>query len=167
MGTLTRKTEPHQKCSSRKRPAGDELVGAVGHRGQEGGGPEHDQPELQRTLAPEAVAEGAGRKEQAGEDDGVGVDDPLELGLGGVQVLEELGQGDVERAVAHHHQHQAQAEDTEDLPAARVHGGVDARGRGGVTILTAGDGVITRGDHRGPNRRFRAGIPDPVVRSPP
>ena len=40
---------------------------------------EHGQAELQRALAPEAVAERAGREQQPGEDERVGGDDPLEL----------------------------------------------------------------------------------------
>ena len=133
-GTLTRNTEPHQKCSSRKpeatgrwrrhrrrcrprwrwpwgargredvgedrqrgghdegggeaheRPGGDDLVEDVGDGGQAGADEEQDEADLQGALAAEAVAEGAGGEEQPGEDEGVGVDHPLQGGGGGVEV---------------------------------------------------------------------------------
>ena len=48
--------------------------------------PKIDQAEAQRSLATEAVAEAAGGQQDAGVDDRVGVDDPLELAGAGVQV---------------------------------------------------------------------------------
>ena len=48
---------------------------------------EHDEAADERPLAAEAVAEGAGGEQQPGEQDGVGVDDPLELRRRGVEVL--------------------------------------------------------------------------------
>ena len=42
-------------------------------------------PGLQRALAAEAVAERGGREQQAGEDQAVGVDDPLHLGVAGAE----------------------------------------------------------------------------------
>ena len=41
---------------------------------------EDDKPDLQRPRPAEAVAEGAHRQQQPGEDEDVGIDDPLELG---------------------------------------------------------------------------------------
>ena len=46
---------------------------------------EDDEADLQRALAAEAVAERAGGEEQAGEDERVGVDDPLQLGVRGAE----------------------------------------------------------------------------------
>ena len=132
---VDRKTEPHQKCSSRKplstgpmaapapeKPAqmamararslrrehvgedrqggrhderrpdahddagGDEVPRLGGEDREQRGEAEDREAELQHALATEAVTEGARREQQAGEDDGVGVDDPLELGAGGVEV---------------------------------------------------------------------------------
>ena len=48
--------------------------------------PKMTRPMLQRALAPEAVAEAAGGEQQAGEHERVGVDDPLQLAVGGVEV---------------------------------------------------------------------------------
>ena len=42
---------------------------------------EDDEAGLQRTLAAEAVAEGGGGEQQPGEDEAVGVDDPLDVGV--------------------------------------------------------------------------------------
>jgi hypothetical protein len=39
-----------------------------------------------------------------------------------VQLLDERRQRDVERGVADHHEHEAEAEHTEDEPPTRVHG---------------------------------------------
>ena len=66
--------------------AGDELphLGAT-RDASSGRDEEHDQPELQRALAPEPVAERAGREEQAGEHERVGGDDPLQLRGRGVR----------------------------------------------------------------------------------
>ena len=59
------------------RPAGDELphLGRRG-RGQRSADEEDDEAELQRALAPEAVAERAGREQQAGEHERVDGDRP-------------------------------------------------------------------------------------------
>ena len=48
-------------------------------------GAEHRQPEGQGPPAAEAVAERPGQQQQAGEDQGVGVDDPLQLADAGVR----------------------------------------------------------------------------------
>ena len=50
-------------------------------------------------LAAEAVAERAGGEQQAGEDEHVGVDDPLQLGAGRAEVALERRQRDVEDGV--------------------------------------------------------------------
>ena len=47
---------------------------------------EHDEADDEDPLAPVAVAEAAGGEEQAGEHEQVGVDDPLQLPGGGVEV---------------------------------------------------------------------------------
>ena len=51
-----------------------------------GAGEEQDEAGLQGALAAEAVAEGAGGEQHPGEHEGVGVDHPLEVGGGGVEV---------------------------------------------------------------------------------
>ena len=80
----------------------------------------HDEAELQRALAAEAVAERAGREQQAGEHERVDGDDPLQLRLGGVQLARQRGDRDVEARVADEDDQQAQAQDGEGPPAPRV-----------------------------------------------
>ena len=77
-------------------------------------------PGLERALAPEAVAERAHGQEQAGEDEQVGVDDPLQRRVRRVEVLLQARQGDVEDRVVEPDDHEAQREHREGLPAARV-----------------------------------------------
>ena len=48
--------------------------------------PKIDQSDDERTAAPVAVAERAGREEQRGQGERVGVDDPLLLRLAGVEI---------------------------------------------------------------------------------
>ena len=136
MGTLTRKTDPHQKCASSKPPAmgpmaipspmmppqapmafarclgsrktsltmdsDDGIVRAAPtpimardgdqemYRAREGGAdrprPEDSQAEEEELLAPEAVRQAATDEQEPGEDHGIGVDDPLQLAGGGVQL---------------------------------------------------------------------------------
>ena len=58
------------------------------------------EPDLQRALAAVPVAEGAGGEQEPGEHQGVGVDHPLELRAGGVELAGQRGQRDVEAGVA-------------------------------------------------------------------
>ncbi len=76
------------------------------------------QAELEGALATEAVTEGTGREQQPGEHDRVGVDDPLELGGRGAEVLLEGRQRHVEGAVADHDEHEAEAEHARGSPSA-------------------------------------------------
>ena len=88
----------------------DELVGGRGERRQQAGHPDHRQPELQGALATVAITQRAGRQQQAGEHQAVGVGDPLQLRLGGVQLAHERGQRHVERGVADHDHDEAEAQ---------------------------------------------------------
>ena len=65
---------------------GDHLVGRVGDERAEAGEPEDRDARLERKLAPEAVAERAEHEQQAREDEQVGVDHPLQLRGGGVEL---------------------------------------------------------------------------------
>ena len=75
---------------------GDELVGGMRQGGGHAAGDEYAQAGGQSAFAAVAVAQGSGGEEQPGEDQGVGVDDPLQLAGGGVHVAGEAGQGHVE-----------------------------------------------------------------------
>ena len=61
---------------------------AVGEGAEQRAEPEDDEAGLQRALAAEAVAERGGGEQQAGEDQAVGVDDPLDLGVAGAEAAE-------------------------------------------------------------------------------
>ena len=83
----------------------DEHARRVGEHADQRPEAEDDEAGLQRALAPEAVAERGGREQQPGEHQAVGVDDPLDVGvgrpdaaLGGRQL--QRRQGDVEHGVA-------------------------------------------------------------------
>src|SRR5215213_8556300 len=77
-------------------------------------------PELQRALAAEAVTEGAGREQQAGEHERVCVHHPLQGAGGGAEIGLDRGQRDIERRVRDHHHGEAGAQHREDGPAAAV-----------------------------------------------
>ena len=102
------------------RPEGDELAGRSGEGRRRGGDAEDEQPDGERALAAEAVAEGAGREQQAGEDEGVGVDDPLQGAVAGLELPHQRGQGHVEDRVAHHDDDEAEAEDDQRPPPLAV-----------------------------------------------
>src|SRR5680860_837979 len=85
-----------------------------GARGREA---EDQKPGLQRPLPPVSVAESSGGEQQAGENQGIRIDDPLQLGRGRVQLLHQSGQGDVEHGVGYHHQDEAQTQNGQSPPA--------------------------------------------------
>ena len=83
---------------------------------------EDREAEVQRPAAAEAVTERAGREQQAGEDEHVGVDDPLELRARGMKVALERGQRNIEDRVVERDDEQREAEDEERPPAAGIGG---------------------------------------------
>jgi hypothetical protein len=110
---------------------------AAGRReeGRRAGQPEDDEAGLQRALAAVAVAEGAGDEQQAGEDEEVGVDHPLQDGRRRVELALHGRQRHVEHGVVEADEDEAQAEDAEGLPAAVViglhgHAGTSRTGNG-------------------------------------
>ncbi len=72
--------------------------------------PEDDHAELERAAAAEAVAERAGREQQAREHERVRVDDPLQLAVGRVEVADERRDRDIEDRVVDDDDEQAQVE---------------------------------------------------------
>ena len=81
---------------------------------------EHDEADLQGALAAEAVAEAAGRQQQAGEHERVGVDDPLDLAVRRVEVLDHRRDRHVEDRVVERDDQQRDAQHGEDPPAPGV-----------------------------------------------
>ena len=102
------------------RATGDDLRRVGRLRREQAGEEERREAELERALAPEAVAERARGEEQAREHEGVRRHHPLELRLGGAEVASERGEGDVEGRVAAEHDQQAQAQHGQRPPPAGV-----------------------------------------------
>ena len=112
------------------RAAGDQLAGGAGQRGGDRREREQRQPGLQDPAPAEPVAEVPADDQQAGEDERVGVHDPLQvLGRGGQRAAHRR-QGDVDDRVVDHDEQHAQAQDGQDPPAAAVGLG-PGRGGGG------------------------------------
>ena len=82
---------------------------------------EHAEPEDQGPLAAEAVAEAAGREQQAGEHQDVGIDDPLHLRGRGPEIALDAGEGHVQDRVVQRDDEQAEREDPKDPPAPAVY----------------------------------------------
>ena len=75
------------------------MFGRLCKRGRERRASEDGQPGRECTAAAEAIAERAHREQEAGEDEGVGVDDPLQLAAGRVEIALDCGKSDVEDRV--------------------------------------------------------------------
>jgi hypothetical protein len=88
---------------------------------------EQQQPRLQGQLAAEAIAQRARGEQQAGEHEQIAVHHPLQRGGGGVELLLQAGERDVEDGVVEPDDQQAQRQHREGLPATRV----DTRVAGG------------------------------------
>ena len=80
-----RRRHDQRAADAHERSADDQLHRRRRQGGRHRADREQDDADLQRALAAEAVAEAAGRQQQAGEHEGVGVDDPLDLAVGGVR----------------------------------------------------------------------------------
>ncbi len=107
------------------RPGDDHRGRRVGEAGHHRADEEQGEAGLEGALAAEAVAEGPGGEEEAGEDERVGVDHPLELAGRGVEVAGQGGDGDVEAGVADDDDQQAGAEHGQDRPPPFEHVRVD------------------------------------------
>ena len=79
--------------------------------------PKTARPVEQRPLAAVAVADRAREQQQPGEHHGVGVDDPLHLGLRGAGLDREARQRDVEPAHRRDHHHQRDRDRGQHQPA--------------------------------------------------
>ena len=101
--------------------AEDHQRGQVGGQAaQEGAGHEGEEADHEGPAAAQAVGRGARQHEEAGQDQGVGVDRPLQAGDRGVEVVADGGQGDVDDGHVQAHDQQAHGADEEDAdpPAA-------------------------------------------------
>ena len=87
---------------------GDELRRAGGEAAGEAGGAEHGQPGQQHALAAEPVGQAAARQQQRGEDEVVGIDDPLQVTEARPQVVlnrrqRDIHHGDIEEQHKYRH----------------------------------------------------------------
>ncbi|GAA3028246.1 hypothetical protein GCM10020000_00930 [Streptomyces olivoverticillatus] len=112
---------------------------------------EDDEPGLEDAPPPDPVGRGPGQHQQRGEDEGVGVDGPLQAGDRGTELLADGGQGHVQHGVVEADDQQAGAADREDeqaSAAAEAAGG----GRTGPWGVTGGfSGVFRTGRHEPPS----------------
>ncbi len=112
----------HDGCGSdaHEHTEEDELVGLGDEEAKRGSRAEDDEAGREQQLAAVAVAQRTGEEQQAGEDHGVGVDDPCQLRLGRAGITSQAGQGHVEATDRRDHRHERQADDHEDeSPACR------------------------------------------------
>ena len=116
VGMMQRAAEAHDAA------AGDEHGGRAGGRGDDRAAEEGRQAGEQCVPAAEPVAEAAGGEQQPGEHDGVGGDDPLQLGRAGAEVVDQAGDGDVDDGVVDGGDDQGEHEHAEDAPPVGVAG---------------------------------------------
>ena len=86
----------HRGSDAHHAPRDDQLPGTVGQPAGDARQAEHAEAREQHPLAPEAVAEAPRGEYRSGEQQVVGVDDPLQLRVRGVQLAHERRQRDVD-----------------------------------------------------------------------
>ncbi len=127
----------HRAADRLQRAERDQPPEAGRETARQGAQDEEHQPGLEDPAAADAVGDGAGEHQQRGQHQGVGVDDPLEAGGGGVQILLDRRERDVHDGVVQADDEQAQAADPEDQqPVAAVRLVGAARGGDGFEHLS-------------------------------
>ena len=107
-------------AESLQRAEDDQRLLGPRDAAQERADGEEAEPGDEDTTTPEHVAEAAAEQEEAAEEDRVGADDPLQAGLGEVQVRLDRGQRDVDDRDVEHHHELRRHDDREGEPAAAV-----------------------------------------------
>ena len=79
------------------------------------------QPDLEGALAPVPVAQAPPHQQQRREDEGVSVDDPLQVAGRRMELLADRGEGDVDDRVVDKREENAQAQDGEYRPPPGMH----------------------------------------------
>ena len=128
------------------------------------GGSKHRQARQQQPPPPEPVADDAQGQQQTRQGQGVGRGDPLQVGLGGVQLPPQRGQGHIQDGVVDDDDAQRQAQHRQPPPAAGVVMEVD-RGELGAHRRSAaeqGGGQVPEPGHVG----AEADPPRPEARRP-
>ena len=143
-----RRRHDERAADAHQRAGQDEHVRRAGERREARAEAEDEQAEGERLLAAEAVAERAGGEQGGGEDEHVGVDDPLQLRCTRVEVLLQRGERDVEDRVVEPDHEQGEAEDDQRPPAARIGDGGgegDIGGPRGERGFSKRDGIVSIG----------------------
>ena len=125
-----RRGHDERAADAHEGAGGDQHLRRGGERGQAGAEAEDGEADREAALAAEAVAERAGGEQQAGEDEHVGVDDPLQLGAGAPRSLLERGERDVEDGVVEPDHEQRRGEDDEHPPAPGIGDARSGQARG-------------------------------------
>ncbi len=95
----------HGAAEPLRGPRSDQHTLAVGEAADKRRGREQNEAVDEHAAAPEQVRGAAAQQQEAGERDGVRVDDPLKIDLGEVQRVADRGQRDVDdRDVENHHE---------------------------------------------------------------
>ena len=92
-----------------QRPGADQHVHRSRQPGEDREPGEGENAQRQRALSPETIPEAAPDEQESGERQRVGVDDPLQLAVRGVQLLAHPGQRHVDDGVVHHREEHAEA----------------------------------------------------------
>ena len=83
-------------------------------------GPEYDEAHLERALASVTVAERTHGEKESAEDDGVGVDDPLEVHGRCTECAHERGKRDGQRGIGYHDDDQGEIQHAQRPPTLPV-----------------------------------------------
>jgi hypothetical protein len=103
--------------------------------GQDRENPERSGPAEQEPSAADPVSQRSHRDERAGDEKAVDVDDPEELGAGGMEVRADLRDCQVENGQVHHVQQARQGEDAQANPfASGCSGWLSGHGRDGTHV---------------------------------
>ncbi|CAB4659898.1 unannotated protein [freshwater metagenome] len=107
-------TNPHESTNS-NQPI------RCGNKGRtERAETKEDESNLQRTTPTKSITKRACGEKQAGKDESVRIDDPLNLALGYPKVANDCWDGNIENRVVEHDYKQAEAENSKDQPTPRI-----------------------------------------------
>ena len=162
----------HRRAADAHQPTrDDQLHRGLGEGAEQGRRGEQQEADDQDLAPAVAVAEDAPGEQQGGEHQGVGVDRPDQLALGGAEVLLDRLERDVEHGVVEHDDEQADDQGGQRAPPVRRHDGGGAAGRGGRARGAHGGSTYSGADI--PSRRVRqrhtgpAGAPGRLGRARP
>ncbi len=127
-----RRRHDQRPADAHERSARDQVGGRRRQCRRRRADGEQDDAGLQRALATEAVTDAAGRQQQPCEHEGVGIDDPLDLAVGGTEIADQRGDRHVEDRVVHDDDQQRQAQHAQRHPAPSVYPLCVGRGHGAL-----------------------------------